>query len=585
MLLGDQPYDRPQDPLGFDGIAEELARLILDSRGSTPFTLGIEAAWGMGKSTLMQSLCTRLGEENGVTAVTFNAWTADDGGVLEGLVKTVLSELDPNALRRAMRNEKLIGGLRAGLSIVAGFLGLGNVVDTFWNQVATDPRARNDLRKLVGEAVGSWRDKQPELEDGRLLCVFIDDLDRCSPQGVLSVFEAMKLYLDVPGIVFVVGYDQDIVSDLVLREKGYSSEAIESRDYLEKFIQIVYRIPRPASERSTALVQSLLETSGAGGLFGPPEREIMMEGSDFNPRRIKRFINAFVLAYGLDPRWRELEPETLVRLQLLQMYFPEFARMLERPAERDPIKEFLEYREAREALRRHDPGERGDIQQMLKHLGLAVGGEESYDAALARLEENVPVAFAPLAGRADVVLLVESIAAAPGWPELRGALAEGVLPLAEEPESVSASSGAHGMLLRGLRVLWVDDEMERNENLANLLSSMGATYSFRTQSAGIGELLRGGEFDVLISDIMRNGDPEAGFKMVSQLRKESVLLPPVIFFTARITDARMRRARELGATITTNSNDLLTWLKQQAFNIEDPKDSSHYFFSPAQPED
>lgn len=584
MLLGDQPYDRPQDPLGFDAIAEELASLILDSRGSTPFTLGIEAAWGMGKSTLMRSLCLRLDEGNGVTAVTFNAWTADDGDVLEGLVKTVLSELDPNALRRALRNEKLVSGLRAGLSVVAGFLGLGNVVDTFWNQVAADPRARNDLRKLVGEAVDDWRDKQPEIVDGRLLCVFIDDLDRCSPQGVLGVFEAMKLYLDVPGIVFVVGYDQDIVSDLVLREKGYSSGAIESRDYLEKFIQIVYRIPRPVPERSTVLIQSLLETSGTGELFGPPEREIMIEGSDSNPRRIKRFINAFVLAYGLDSRWRELEPETLVRLQLLQMYFPEFARMLERPAERDPIKEFLDYREARDALRRHDPRERGDIQQMLKRLDLAVGEEESYDAALTRLEENVPVAFAPLAGRADVVLLVESIAAAPGWPELRGALAAGALPLAEEPEGSPASSGAHGMSLRGLRVLWVDDEMERNESLANLLSSMGATYSFKTRGAGVAELLHGGEFDVLISDIMRDGDSEAGFKMVSQLRKELLLLP-VIFFTTRITDARTRRARELDAAITADSNDLFAWLQQQAIHAVERKNPTQFFFSPAQPED
>ena len=51
----------------------------------------------------------------------------------------------------------------------------------------------------------------------------------------------MKLYLDVPGIVFIVGYDESIVSDLILEQKGYD-ERIGSRDFLEKFIQIVYRI-------------------------------------------------------------------------------------------------------------------------------------------------------------------------------------------------------------------------------------------------------------------------------------------------------------------------------------------------------
>ena len=185
----------------------------------------------MGKSTLMGRLCIRLTGEEAVEPVLFNAWTADDGGVLEGLVKTVLNQLDPNVLRRALRNRKLMSGLQVATSVAAGFLGLGNVVNTLWSRVANDPRARNDLRQLVEEGVAAWRDERPDLPSGRLLCVFVDDLDRCSPEGVLEVFEAMKLYLDVPGVVFVVGYDQDIVSDLVLHKKGYS-EQIKSRDYL-----------------------------------------------------------------------------------------------------------------------------------------------------------------------------------------------------------------------------------------------------------------------------------------------------------------------------------------------------------------
>ena len=47
----------------------------------------------MGKSTLMGRLCTARPAGAGEPVV-FNAWTADDGGVFEGLVKTVLHELD-----------------------------------------------------------------------------------------------------------------------------------------------------------------------------------------------------------------------------------------------------------------------------------------------------------------------------------------------------------------------------------------------------------------------------------------------------------------------------------------------------------
>ena len=77
-LLGDSPYAGDSDPLGFSNLAEDLAQLILGSRGATPFTLGVEASWGMGKSTLMGRLYARLEHEDAVKPVWFNAWTADD---------------------------------------------------------------------------------------------------------------------------------------------------------------------------------------------------------------------------------------------------------------------------------------------------------------------------------------------------------------------------------------------------------------------------------------------------------------------------------------------------------------------------
>ena len=38
--------------------------------------------------------------------------------------------------------------------------------------------------------------------------VFIDELDRCLPDTVLEVFEAMRLFLFVEGMSFVIGADE-----------------------------------------------------------------------------------------------------------------------------------------------------------------------------------------------------------------------------------------------------------------------------------------------------------------------------------------------------------------------------------------
>ena len=562
VLLGDQPHGGDQDPLGFDDLAEDLATLILASRESTPFTLGIEAAWGMGKSSLMGRLCTRLEEEKGVTSVMFNAWTADDGRVLEGLVKTVLNELDPSALRRALRDERLVGGLRVALSVFIGLFGFGNLVDTIWNRVATDPRTRNDLRRLVEEAVRDWRNRNACPGEDRLLCVFVDDLDRCSPQGVLSVFEAMKLYLDVPGIVFVVGYDQDIVSDLVLREKGYSSEAIEARDYLEKFIQIVYRIPRAKASRAKRLVASLLEASGTGELLGATEREIVIEGSASNPRRIKRFVNGFVLAYGLDYRWRQFEPQALIRVQLLQMYFQKFARLLEAHGG-DPIEEFLEYRMARDTLRREGRDDWKQVERVLESYALPVpvsGLEPDYATILTRLEESVPVAFVALADHRDFVALVKSLVQASDWPQLRKALGESDLPGASG--RVPRRGYAPEYRLQGLRVLLAEAERDPAELLEDHLWKSGSSLTVGGVGS-VGSDPGSRDFDVVILD-MRSGDPKVGLDAVERLRRSDAHESRVLLLAPEVPAAQLRRARDLRAAVVSDVGELYEHLEAMA---------------------
>src|SRR5215216_4571114 len=112
-LLGDQPAHTQSDALGFDAIADELTRIVLSSGAATPFTIGIEADWGMGKSSLMRGVREKLDGANSalVTTVWFNAWTADEGEVLEGLIKAVLDRMDPNSLRRALRDDRIKAAL------------------------------------------------------------------------------------------------------------------------------------------------------------------------------------------------------------------------------------------------------------------------------------------------------------------------------------------------------------------------------------------------------------------------------------------------------------------------------------------
>jgi hypothetical protein len=155
-LLGDQPEFGDEDPLDFERVASDLTALILASRERTPFTIGIKGDWGAGKSSLMRRVNRHLEGHEEVVRVRFNAWTSERGDTLEGLIKAVLERLDPNILRRLARNKKLLRGFRVATTLAAGPLRLGSVVDALWERASLDPRARNELRDLLDEAMTEW---------------------------------------------------------------------------------------------------------------------------------------------------------------------------------------------------------------------------------------------------------------------------------------------------------------------------------------------------------------------------------------------------------------------------------------------
>ena len=98
-LLNDEPVTEPDaDLLGAGRAARELARLLHDSRTSTPFTLAVDAGWGMGKSSLMRLVEAELRQRKDAATVWYNAWTSTGADALEGLIESTLSSAELTVL-------------------------------------------------------------------------------------------------------------------------------------------------------------------------------------------------------------------------------------------------------------------------------------------------------------------------------------------------------------------------------------------------------------------------------------------------------------------------------------------------------
>lgn len=201
-----------------------------------------------------------------------------------------------------------------------------------------------------------WVRQGGAASETRILVVFVDDLDRCSPTVIARTLEAIKLYLAVPGLIFVVGCDQNIVSAGL--EEAHGLHGQSGRNYLEKIVQVGYVVGPPTRQQGARLIRTYARESGTWDLIDKGLASVMLERSGGNPRRVKRLINGFILRHGLDGR--QLAEDTdaarqLLRSLILQMLYPEFHDLLSRRPEPDPAAELLEYLVARDALRRRLP--------------------------------------------------------------------------------------------------------------------------------------------------------------------------------------------------------------------------------------
>lgn len=560
-LLNDEPVAEPDaDLLGAGRAARELARLLHDSRTATPFTLAVDAGWGTGKSSLMRLVETELtGRYQDVETVWYNAWTSTGADALEGLIKSVLMRFDRRVLRRALwrlsGQQTLVTAVRATLTVAAAPFGVAGLVDRFWRDLSVDAKSRNMMRGALLKLATEWADAASH-EPRRLLVVFVDDLDRCPEETVLAVCEAVKVYLDVPGLAFVIGCDRSVL--------GAAGSA-----YMEKVFQTSYRMPVPGSAEAEAYVRSCADRSGIRDLLDEPLVRLIADRSDRNARRIKRLINGFGLECALNPVWEAFEAEAVIRTLLLQYLYADFYRVLVSGdgTYAHAAREFLEYRTARRVLGQWaqvtDESWSTTVDSVTGH-GLAEPDREDRDTwarVLSRLEDDLPTVFPELARDQNFVHLIEEWMRLPQADRLVRRLQEGgAVPVAMIREDEEPPAGEARSDYTGVSILWVDDYPEQNFQRVRRLQDQGAAVILAQDGPSAEVFLGSFGFDLLISDVSRGPGGDEGLVDLARWRESGLFVGPAMFFVNRLTPARLQRAGELGARITDSPRTLAQYV-------------------------
>jgi hypothetical protein len=160
---------------------------------------------------------------------------------------------------------------------------LDDVLKHFESAVDEIPTIKQKLSEMIG--------------DGRLI-VFIDDLDRCHVDNTIGILEAIKLFLNANGAVFVVAVDMTSLERAWdLRYRVQTTAKIEGKNYLDKIFQLKLSLPPKDKDAMRNYINWL--ASSLPDALG----RVIAEGCPPNPRTIKRILNLiYFLGKGIEDK-------------------------------------------------------------------------------------------------------------------------------------------------------------------------------------------------------------------------------------------------------------------------------------------
>ena len=379
------------DLLSFDAVAATAADALLDD-ALDPLSLGLSGPWGSGKTTVLGLIATILLEratsESRVIVVRTDPWRYDPNtGAKESLISDVLSAIENELSVDANfgdKTKKLLKRLsqrvdwskaiklaaKTSLALqIPSFEDLTDLVKDSPADSETAPRGMEGFGQEFQQLMSS-----EELGTVQRVVVLVDDLDRCLDTTIVETLEAIRLFLSVKKMSFVIAADENRVADAI-RSYFPPSEAIDpdvewteepARLYLHKIVQTTIPVPAlsrfdteayiillklQARFRDADLTTLINQCAKIRMTSSDLDELVPLDGIDMSeelafalrltpmlyeklrgsPRRIKRFLNDLHVRQSIAlRRGINLESPVVAKLMLLEVLLPaDFKQLLE----------------------------------------------------------------------------------------------------------------------------------------------------------------------------------------------------------------------------------------------------------------
>lgn len=335
-IVVDEPNKEPG--LGYGEYVDALASVAV---GGTParFTIGIYGAWGVGKSSILRALDSKL-KAQGQQVVNFDAWRfARDPNVIVPLLHEIENEISGS--KDAFW--KSIGrGLRAITSEVSlAFDGVsisGNALGSAMDAIREPKdRRRADVPHFRLTEIGTDLS-----EEQKRIIILVDDLDRCPPDAIVNLLEAIHVLTDVQGFVFVLALDYEVLIRAVKEKYATADAAL----FIEKIVQIPFWIPEVDRDESviTEIVPGWERLLGLSAEGITAMQKVVHLALRTNPRQVKRLVNSMLIAQRILGQQGSAHTNSSILLGVigLQLQWPDRFKALHIALASNPDNELLE---------------------------------------------------------------------------------------------------------------------------------------------------------------------------------------------------------------------------------------------------
>jgi hypothetical protein len=318
---------RKDDLLNLAEKANSFAERVFNNGSPESFVFGVDAPWGIGKSSFI-NFCKEYWDECHKDEIVLYKFTplkyAGNNDLLRVFVDGLIHAIQKDSFIPEIR--PLISKYSRLLRETDRFSFLGIKIPTFTVDYTAE-EAFDDLSAVLGRF-------------NKKVVIVVDDLDRMNFSEIRDILFVIRKSFVLPNVSYVLCYDTENIG--ILEAQTPSTEKVS--EFLEKFVNIKISLyldredlSKYVSENiekavSTKLVDPILVQQAIGGLLD------IYKASDYHNylpfvgdvRKLKRLINTIVLfeLENTDFKNSDFDKRDLIHLLLIYIHYPNIFRKI-----------------------------------------------------------------------------------------------------------------------------------------------------------------------------------------------------------------------------------------------------------------